>query len=439
MADWDCEKDGHSLRGLWAHRAQLTASSRKAVEAWSNALERVVPKVLQLKDVAEEQLHDAVDAQSKAGRLTQRLSAFINGTAGPGADQEGAMRDAGECSLRLPQLERGLKFLELDKGVCRLQVQDGGEVWAANLNLSNADDAANVKPEILSVAQYLMYLLCKEGHLQKQEKPAKTPKPNVVSSRASVPAASGQGLNQQQQGTILQGLQGLNLQGQNRQGQNRQGQNRQGQDRQAQPETRPSWTITDEGELDLRQGEKLGQNEKEAILRSTKMVTRLIVTKCNEDPDFYTKIILKHAPYIETLELRQVHQQHLNTLGAMRMLKDLKLVGYVGRVSVNMSPQPGCVLRSLYVKLPTNIQFELWEAYAASLSNIQLRIELSTLNIHNRVRTVAAKTPNLRHLMLSRYDEHTAEGCAVQLAAVRQVLSPTVNVKCSICHHGQQA
>ncbi|XP_034255794.1 uncharacterized protein LOC117653900 isoform X2 [Thrips palmi] len=422
VADWECEKNGHSLRGLWAHRALQTESSRKAVDAWSAVLEKVVPKVLQMKDIAEEQLQETLVSQSKANQLTQRLSAFINGRAGPGADQEGAMRDAGECSLRLPPLQRGAKFMELDKGSVRFEVQDGGEIWAANLDMGSG---STVKPEVLSVAQFLMFLLCKEGYMQKQEqgqnhlsRAVKDLK--LTGDKAPKPKGPSPAVN-------VQGQQG------------QQGQGQQGPRGRQPAQPAPAWTITDDGVLDLSPsgvgGAPLGPQDKAAILKSTKLVTHLIAHKCNEDPDFYTNVIVKHAPYIEKLELRQVHQSHLHMLGSMRMLTDLKLLNYVGKVSVGMSAQPGCVLRSLFVKLPTNVQFDLWEAYASSLSNIVMRIEVSSLGIHTRVRAMVAKTPNLRTLVLSRYNsaEHTPEECAKQLGLISSLIHNGIKVSCSIC------
>lgn len=117
------------------------------------------------------------------------------------------------------------------------------------------------------------------------------------------------------------------------------------------------------------------------------------------------------------------------------MLTDLKLIGYVGQLSIGRSSRPGGALRSLFVKLPTAVQFELWQACAASLSNIVLRLEVSMLNIHHKVGAVAARTPNLRSLVLSRYnnEDHTASECAKQLSAIRSVVAFSVTVSCSIC------
>lgn len=74
-----------------------------------------------------------------------------------------ALREAEQCAAGLERLKRGQQLLLLDKGSCSLSVQaEGAGASTANLDLTAL---ATLQPDVLAVAQYLFFLLAREGQL----------------------------------------------------------------------------------------------------------------------------------------------------------------------------------------------------------------------------------------------------------------------------------
>ena len=118
----------------------------------------------------------------------------------------------------------------------------------------------------------------------------------------------------------------------------------------------------------------------------------------------------------------------------MPALQHLDVRKNKGRLGT-MPPQPECVLESLSVNLPLQVQFNLWKAYASSVRNIQLRIEVAShVDVHKSIEELAARSPNLRtvHLLRMNVDEHTADECSKQMTAIQSVLPPNLSLSCSV-------
>lgn len=91
---------------------------------------------------------------------------------GPGAagGLQDALREAKECAAGMERLQRGQQLLMLDKGSWSLSVQaeaeagGAGAITASTASLDLTALAAQ-QPDVLAVAQYLFFLLAREGQL----------------------------------------------------------------------------------------------------------------------------------------------------------------------------------------------------------------------------------------------------------------------------------
>lgn len=424
-----CPRNNHSLKDLVAHRTQQTELARKMVGDYANLLDEALLKVLDFGEVANGVGMDIRFQQQKAAELALQLGAPVSGSLAQDAE---AIRAASDLSLQQAGLERGLQLLGLDKGVLNLKLQgaqgEGADAaagaaagpWVSSVNLEAIADEAQ-RREVLVAARVFFYLLHKHGHLQQNVR--KMGKPHTPTPHAGTGKRPGV-----QKCAQAGGGPGLLGQG----------------DFKASAGDCASEMVKD-GVLDLRMngiGEApSGQKgpEKAALLRSSIPVTHIMGLKCDEDPTFSTKLIMKHSAYLKDLEIKQVKPEHIPLLGLLRGLTNLKVVGCVGHLP-RLPPQQSCVLRSLYMTLPFKVQLGLWESYAASVSNVVLRVRLhESVDVHLSISKVANKSPMLANLHLHRTakDNHMDEECSRQVAAVRSVLPPHVRVSCNMCSAGR--
>lgn len=146
----------------------------------------------------------------------------------------------------------------------------------------------------------------------------------------------------------------------------------------------------------------------------------------------------------------QVRQEQFVLLGSMPRLEHLDVRNVCGvppntpkHMLEKLQPVPGCVLKSLKMNLPHFVQMNLWEAFATSLVNIALRVDVHNhLNMHVTLGNLAAKTPNLHtiHLFRKNSEEHNEDDCRRQTDAIRSALPPTLScrVSCSLCMAARQ-
>ncbi|XP_052127842.1 uncharacterized protein LOC113210149 [Frankliniella occidentalis] len=440
-----CQLDRHRVQNLKPYLQQKVKAPVEALKAYRAVLENVTPYMLQMQEVARDQLHEVM----AEGDLCKELSKDLDKCA---EEEKVEQVDRAMCQVekykeRKHRLECGLKFGKL---TILLQRRGNGDRGDGGSHVASLDlqALAAERSDVLATTQVLMYLLSKHGYLQSSRQ--QNVLPGVTGDGGNVRAQQ-DGRRKPDGPPSQQQMRGAN---QVRPWSVDPGAPHGPQHAARRTPLTPSPAspvqsaveITDDGVLDLGLPSRMGvapygvlTPEKEALLRSERKVREIKgPLECKADPEFSRLLLQKHLSSLETVDLRKVQSVHFHLLSMMPNIKNIKVVANDGRLA-EFPPQPaGRGLKSLYVHLPVMVQLSMWKGFASSVQTVTIRIEAAgVVDLHLSLKPCVDMSQRLNSIHLHRKDPnlHTKVDCDKQIDRVRQVVPDSVRVTCNICRH----